>query len=181
MSADADFWYIPYNRGFVSVADGDHEQVFTSTYEELVMFGFDFQYIRPLVASAADSMSISQSDYGSRTFRFKLRVMVDGILQPGTGPHALAQDGKIRGTGFAGPSLRSHVMWIGHLQPGPHSIDVVAALGDDSPADAPYTMPTFGYKTDYSIYPSATDAPGAGIGNRKVFCTRFSFGTLLGA
>jgi len=149
------------------------EVAWTATYPELVIIVFDFQYVRPFFGTVDGADEVTFTD--PRTARMQVKIQLDGVLHAGTGPFALAQDGSVRGTGFAGEDLRSYSMLITQVQPGRHTARAVAALGPDTYIDRDYTSDLFERAAQTSLY------PGPAFGNRKLFVMRSPYGLSLGA
>jgi hypothetical protein len=170
-----DLFFLPINRGLADVTG--MERSWTATYPELVIIGADYQYVRPIFASAADDDAWDQGVVGDRTVRFQLAIEVDGVIYPGTGPGGKAQDGKVRGTGFAGPDLRTHSMLVLMLPPGPHVVKVKAGIGPLTYSDGETTAPAM----DFISGATKILEGGPALASRRLYVCRTRFGESLGA
>lgn len=163
--------YIPYNRGFQSV-DGCTKS-WTATYPETVIAIFDFQYIRPFFGTVDGPDEYAWAD---QCIRMQMKLELDGVLLEATGPFSRSQDGLVRGVGFAGTDLRSYVMTVQHVAPGPHTMTVKAALGPATWGDGEFSHPIYAWYNDtQNLY------PGPAFGNRKLIIIRHPYGLPLGA
>lgn len=169
MAVDSNLWYVPYNRGFSDIGGASFS--WDSVYPELVLIWFDFQYIRPFFGSTDGP---DEYDFSDQCARLQVKLDVDGVLYPGTGPFATSQDGKIRGTGFAGIDLRTYVSLSLPVSAGRHTVTAKAALAPSVQVDGEFSNPAFNFM-DQGLY------PGPAIAGRKLVVLHHPFGTSLGA
>lgn len=168
---DPDLWYIPYNRGFSEVGDGDTALQWTATYPETVLIAFTFQYMR---FDIVDFPDYDPADYSThRYIRAQLMLEVDGARIPGTGPFGVLGS-SWRTTGLGTRACRSTLWTVQHLPAGPHRVTPVGG-------QAPCVRVDESETANSSQVVSDDVSNGVCIANRRLVIVGFPRGARLSA
>jgi hypothetical protein len=115
----ANLWTLPYNASPTDVGDGDVAHDWVSSYPELVVGIFTFQYCR-------DNAYITASP---NTFfvRSRIQLAFDGARLQGAGCYTIPIDPTPRGVGLAVRTLRTTIVGLTFLPAGAHRFGPVAS------------------------------------------------------
>ena len=169
---DSDLYVLSFNNGYQDVSN--MEITWSSTYPELVMLVFSFQYIRHRVTTSypPGTAQITLDD-GFTEVRFTVRIKVNGVLQEGAGIYQSTEQGSVRGTGYSHRSLAGTVTVVTMLPAGTNTIVPVAALTDSTFVDD-FNDEAKRNSSDYG------PTTGCVIGNREMIAMRFARGMWMG-
>lgn len=135
--ADSLMWKIPHNAGLVLVGGNTPmELTFTVEVPSHVWIMASYQYLRradnghkngSLAATWAEWVTLFT--VSGRDVRAQVKIELDGVALPGSGPFALSVDGKNRGTGTAEKGCAPVYDGWWEVGPGTHTIRMVAGQG----------------------------------------------------